>query len=352
MRPPRHSQGLTLIELLVSISIGLVVTGAMLALYLGTARSYRQLDALAQLQSNARYVFEIMGHDIRMAGNRSCQVPGLNVPVNYVSNPASNWWSNTDRPLFGQDETTDGNAVGDANFPADYKGQALRGDTLIVLRMDPDDATPAAVASYNNPATGLANPLILRSGSFSVGSLLLLTDCSTTVSLFQMTGSSGGVQHGMPTSSAPNMSGAKIVPLSAHAYHLRNSGRRYPSSSSFIPSLFRQNLTTSASAPATVAEELVGGVTDLQIRYGVDTSASPAGVIGSYLSASEINAAGYSWTDPNRVLAVRVTVTLESADDNVNDVSRSFTLGNGAVISDRRLRRSYTMTFGIRQRMS
>ena len=105
----KTTRGFTLVELLVSISIGLVVVGALAALYLSTARSYRQLEALGQLQSNARYVFEIMGYDIRMAGNMTCQVPGQANPTNFITNynAAQQWWSNTDQPLFGYEETAD-----------------------------------------------------------------------------------------------------------------------------------------------------------------------------------------------------------------------------------------------------
>lgn len=348
MKLRHRALGVSLVELLVGISLGLVIVGAMAALYIGSARSYRQLEALAQLQSNARYLFEIMGYDIRMAGNMGCHVPGQASPANFVSDPASHWWSYTDRPLFGQDESEDDNAVGDAGFPAEYREKALRGDTLIVLRANTEDTLPGIVTSYNTDSTG---PIVMQSGSFKVGSLLLLTDCKTTASVFQMIGDKDGIQHGMPAGPDQDMAGAKVIQLSANAYYLRNSGRKY-ASNNFIPSLYRQALTTTGGAPATEGQELVSGVTDLQIRYGVDTGASPAGVIGSYMTASEIDAAGYGWTDPKRVLAVRVTVTLESQDDNVSDVSRSFTLGNGTVITDQRLRRSYTMTFGIRQRLS
>ncbi len=350
MKTRHHALGVGLVELLVGISLGLVVVGAMAALYISTARSYRQLEALAQLQTNARHVFEIMGYDIRMAGNAACQVPGQTRPANFVNDPANNWWSHTDRPLFGQDETADSNALGDAGFATDYQNQALRGDTLIVLRANPDDTLPGVVASYDTAST---DPIVMRSGSFNIGSLLLLTDCSTTGAVFQMSGDQGGIEHGTALgSSSQNMAGAKVVPLSANAYYLRNSGRKYGNSNSHVPSLYRQALTTAGGAPATEGQELVSGVADLQIVYGVDTSASPAGVIGSYMTASAIDAAGYDWSDPRRVLAVRVTVTLEASDDNVSTASQSFTLGNGAVITDRRLRRSYTMTFGIRQRLS
>ncbi|PRD66884.1 hypothetical protein C6P64_01775 [Malikia granosa] len=346
-----RARGVSLVELLVSISIGLVVVGALVALYLSTARSYRQLEALAQLQSNARYVFEIMGYDIRMAGNMTCQLPSQANPVNFVSSYTSNWWSNTDRPLFGQDESADSNAVGDANFPqtapGGYGPNALRGDTLVVLRANADDVTPGLVSSYNS---GTTQPIVLGSGSFNAGSLLLLTDCQTTASLFQMTGNTGGIQHSTalasPSAGAQDMAGAKVLPLSANAYYLRNSGRKYSNSSSLIPSLYRQALTTSGGAVATEAQELVSGVTDLQMLYGVGTpNADGILVITAYTEASNV-------TDWTRVLAVRVTVTLESQDDNVIAESRSFTLGNGTVITDRRLRRSYTMTFGLRKRLS
>jgi len=395
MKSRRHARGLTLVELLVSISIGLVVVGALVALYLSTARSYRQLEALGQLQSNARHVFEIMGYDIRMAGNMGCHVPGQSNPVNFINNynAAQQWWSNTDRPLFGQDETSDSNATGDANYPqtapGGYGPNALRGDTLIVLRANADESI-GKVGSYDLSAVAIPFSDPLNKG-FRKGSLLLLTDCTTRAAVFHKTGPAdpsdppylSPIEHvkisaGNSTTSQPgnckdslagtcapggsnqDMSGAKLLPLSANAYYLRNSGRKYNRSNSPIPSLYRQTLSTSGGAVATDAQELVSGVTDLQILYGVDTSTPRDGIVDSYMTAAAINAAGYSWewtddlTDSTkrRVLAVRVTVTLESQDDNVSNESRSTTLGNGTVITDRRLRRSYTMTFGLRQRLT
>lgn len=359
MKSRRHARGLTLVELLVSISIGLVVVGALAALYLSTARSYRQLEALGQLQSNARYVFEIMGYNIRMAGNMTCQVPGQANPTNFITNynAAQQWWSNTDQPLFGYEETADSNAVGDANFPqtapGGYGPNALRGDTLIVLRANADDKPSATISSY---VANTDSPIVLGSGNFDdddfdAGKLLLLTDCRTTSSIFSSTGQDKnkilhGKKLGSSTAGSTDIAGAKVVTLSANAYYLRNSGRKYRNSSSFIPSLYRQTLTTSSGSVATEGQELVSGVTDLQILYGVGTpNADGTLVISAYAEARNV-------TDWTRILAVRVTVLLESQDDNVSTESSSFTLGNGTVITDRRLRRSYTMTFGLRKRLS
>lgn len=362
MKPYRQAPGLTLIELLVSISIGLIVVGALAALYLSTARSYRQLEALGQLQSNARYVFELMGYDIRMAGNWGCHVPGQPAPANFVSHYANQWWSNTDRPLFGQDETADGNARGDASFPEDYKNEALRSDTLIALRANADDTT-GTVGVYDLGSGSIPFSDAGHKG-FKAGALLLLTDCNTTATVFQKTGppangetspiehkASGNCKEDLKgdcasPGSLQDMSGAKVLPLSANAYYLRNSGRKYGNSGNYIPSLYRQTLSTSGNAPGTTAQELVSGVTDLQILYGVATPAADGNlIIDNYATASNVS-------DWSRVLSVRITVTLESQDDNLSDISRSFTLGNGTVVTDRRLRRSYTMTLGLRKRLS
>lgn len=374
MKLQRRSRGVTLVELLVSISMGLVVAGAMAALYLASSRSYRQSEALGQLQSNARYVFEIMGYDIRMAGNMSCYVPGQSAPANFVDSysDSSRWWSNTDRPLFGIEESADGNAEGDAGFPADYGDKALRGDSVIVLRAETDDNT-GIVENYDR---GQA-PISFRDGSgkgFKDSSLLLISNCNSQAAVFQKTSSGGkntdpiphklradsGTSPGncksdltgtanTPAGSCPpggstlDMSGAKLLALSANAYYLRNSPRRYASSRHFIPSLFRQTLGTDGDLASTRAEELVSGVTDLQVRYGVDDDGN--GVLDRYVTANDV-------ADWGRVLAARVTITLETAEDAVATASSSFTLGNGSVITDRRLRRSYTATFSLRERLS
>lgn len=371
----QRSRGLTLVELLVGMSMGLVIVGAMAALYVRTSQSSRQLEALARLQENARYAFEIMGYDIRMAGNTGCYVPGQITPANFVNGGANHWWSHIGRPLSGQDETPDGNAAGDDKFPqvapGNYGTNALRGDTLVVLRANAED-NAGNVGDYDLGEGSI--PFSDPSGKgFRKGSLLLLSDCKTQTALFHKTGPAdpahtdplehakvepaassprnpGNCQAGLSgtcatASGTPSMAGARVLPLSANAYYLRASPYKYPRSDQYIPSLYRQVLGTSAGELATTAEELVSGVTDLQFRYGVGTiNADGRSEITSYLDAGSV-------TDWSKVLAVRVSITLESTDDNLRNDSQSIKLGNGVTLTDRRLRRSYTTTFGIRNRL-
>jgi len=376
---------MTLVELLVAMSIGLVVVGAMAALYVRTSQSNRQLEALARLQENARYAFELLGYDIRLAGSTGCYTPVQATPANFVMSGSSYWWSNIGQPLYGQDETADSNAAGDSNFPSvapgAYGSNALRGDTLVVLRANTEDRL-GTVGSYDL-GTGTV-PFTDPTGTgFNKGSLLLLTDCKSQTVLFQKTGpadpaSTAAIEHALgsgnplspgncvahlnvasnctTTSSTSAMTGARLAALSANAYYLRASPYKYPNSNQYIPALYRQTLGTASGQVSTTAEELVSGVTDLQFSYGICvtdlngncTIKASDGVseIASYKNASDMNSADWS-----KVLAVRVAITLESPDGSVRDDAQSFKLGNGTTLSDRRLRRSYTMTFGIRNRL-
>jgi type IV pilus assembly protein PilW len=352
----------------------------MIALYSAQARTYREIEALARMQENARHAFEIMGYDLRMGGNWTCYVPGQAVPANYtptnyLNNAANTWWTHSNRPVFGMEETADGNAAGDANFPADFGANALRGDTVMVLRAD-QDGDQAAVgpgpAAYdlgagNIPVTG---------ANFQDGTLLVLTDCRFQTAIFQKSGGGvGSIQHAVgPPPNPGNCQGhlnvggscaaagttqdvtdARIYPLSAHAYYVRNSPRRYANSNVNIPALYRQALTTAGGNATTTAEELVDGVIDMQVLYGVDTDVNPDRQIDSYLPADQVVAPAVPGANEaerwRRVLAVRVTLTLESTENNLATANQTFTFGNGANVTDRRLRRQYTATFGLRGRL-
>ena len=65
--PPAMS-GLTLIELMVAMSIGLVLIGGALYVYSQSSNSYRAGDSVARLQETARFALDDMEANIRHAG--------------------------------------------------------------------------------------------------------------------------------------------------------------------------------------------------------------------------------------------------------------------------------------------
>lgn len=82
---PRHGatsvlrqRGLTLIEVLVALLLGLLLIGAVGGLYLANHQTFRQVENMARINENARLAFELLGRDLREAGGMVC---GGNLPT-------------------------------------------------------------------------------------------------------------------------------------------------------------------------------------------------------------------------------------------------------------------------------
>lgn len=66
----RHAsfRGFTLIELLVAMVLGIFLVGGVAGMYLETRKNMTQDDEMARLQENARYVIEVLRHEIASSG--------------------------------------------------------------------------------------------------------------------------------------------------------------------------------------------------------------------------------------------------------------------------------------------
>ncbi len=60
--------GLSLIELMIAITLGLLVLAAIGSIYIGSRQTFRLQDDNARLQESGRYALEVVGRSIRQAG--------------------------------------------------------------------------------------------------------------------------------------------------------------------------------------------------------------------------------------------------------------------------------------------
>jgi type IV pilus assembly protein PilW len=101
--------------------------------------------------------------------------------------------------------------------------------------------------------------------------------------------------------------------------------------------------------------ELVEGVENMQILYGVDTDMIPVKPFGDGVANyyTEGTAANFpAATDWAKVVSVRVSLLLQTVEDNIASQPLSYTY-NGATITatDRRIRRVFNSTFALRNRI-
>jgi type IV pilus assembly protein PilW len=186
----------------------------------------------------------------------------------------------------------------------------------------------------------------LSAHNLSNGDLAVVTDCRH-VALFRATAAasptlshaanlgSGGVAYGFD-------SGDRVYRLHAATYFVDNNPAGQPS-------LFRERADGTN-------EELIEGVEDFQVTFGVDTDATPDGQANfPYRTSAEVESAavpgatnGEKWA---RVQSVRVSLLMRTVEDNVIPSAQSISFNGAAVaVNDRRLRRVFTHVIKVRNR--
>ncbi|MBL8255410.1 MAG: hypothetical protein JNJ62_02270 [Pseudoxanthomonas mexicana] len=78
---------MSLIELMVALTLGLLVVGAAFAIFHSNQMTYRANEGLARMQENARVAFELISQDVRAAGGNACSKYAL-VSMNDASDEA------------------------------------------------------------------------------------------------------------------------------------------------------------------------------------------------------------------------------------------------------------------------
>lgn len=96
--------GFSLVELMISLVLGLLVTAAAVGIFLSNQRTWRATESLARIQEDGRVAFELMARDLRQAAGNPC---GRDLPVANVLNVASAasapWWMDWGRGIIGYD---------------------------------------------------------------------------------------------------------------------------------------------------------------------------------------------------------------------------------------------------------
>jgi len=64
--------GLTLIEIMVAMAIGMLLMTGTASMFISNKRIYKEQDEMGRLQEDARFAMQILIEDIRMAGYAGC----------------------------------------------------------------------------------------------------------------------------------------------------------------------------------------------------------------------------------------------------------------------------------------
>ncbi|RNF86541.1 prepilin-type N-terminal cleavage/methylation domain-containing protein [Lysobacter psychrotolerans] len=324
----RDMRGFSLIELMISLILGLLVVGGAIGMFMSNKRTYNTTENLGRIQENARVAFELMAREVREAAGTPC---AKNLPVANVLNGAgTDWWNNWGRGVFGFE-----NGALAGSVPGTDAIELLSGESTGVSVVD--HVTSSAQFKVNTVNHGIEDFDVLMVCDYSQASIFQVTNASdTNVTIVHNTGNvSEGPGNctkalGLPVNcTAPNpqqpyklyAKNSQIVKLHAARWYIganTNGGR----------SLYRITMRRGVAQPA---EEVAEGIQDMQITYLV-------GGATSYVAA----AAGTNWAN---VTAVRIVLTIETARGGQQGRELRDTSNNI-------LTRTLTHTVTLRNRMS
>lgn len=297
MTPMPRARGFTLVELMVAITIGLIIVAAITNIFLASRSTYNAQDRLARLQENGRFAMQFLARDLRMAAYYGC-LDDLTA-VNSTLTSGAGLAFNISSALDGLDNAA-GNwfPSGNTVLPTDI----LPGTDALIVRMVDQPSSVAVSTTMPNESAVLR---VTDVTGFNTNDIVVVSDCASAdvMQVTQViTGANPALQHN-PTGlnatqklSKAYKPPAQVFRFASQMYYVRNGTP---------PTLWR---TTNGGA----GEELVQGVEDLQILYGVDTDTPPDGLPNVYLKAGENGLK--SADDWSRVKTVRATITARTLD--------------------------------------
>jgi type IV pilus assembly protein PilW len=302
-----NNGGFSVVELMISLALGLLVTAAAVAVFLSNQRTFRATESLARIQEDGRVAFELMARDLRQAAGNPC---GRNLPVANVLNGASasaaQWWMDPSRGVVGYDN----GALARSAAGTDAVEFVSSGSQVATV-IEHGKQSAGGPASFRLNTTG---------HDFGDGDIILVCDYSQ-VSILQLSRASEGsstIEYVRGSGSPGNCTADLAAPVlcgasgSGKTYDPGSLVARFDVTRWFVDdngrggrSLYRAVMDAGAFKPR---DEVAEHIQDLQITYLV------AGA-GVYVPAS----AGVDW---NNVVAMRIRMSLQGAAKAGVDGSR------------------------------
>jgi type IV pilus assembly protein PilW len=363
--------GLSMIELLVALGLGLLISAAVTQVFLSSRQTERLEQALSQVQDTGRFALDLMVSDLQRIGYLGCNTPQYLDEYNadqttnifiIANDTGLNSGTFSQEALAGFENT--GGGILTPTPPSVLKTY-LDADTLLTSRgvansdvlsfyfgkEEPNTTLAADHSAASNNAIQITN----NSACMMQGDLFMLTNCSaTTIARISNTltpacsSTTTNLQYAVTHNSTATidpeylMSNSKFMSMIRVNYYVGDTGRTDRSNRP-IRALYRR-VNNSA------AQEVIDGVESLQIEYGELIEGT------SNTRFVKANTAGL---DMGRVISLRIGILVRGTE-NVLDNTDTTTyempgqdIGSASTVAHaggKVLRRAFITTVQLRNR--
>lgn len=332
--------GLSLVELMVSLVISTMIMAGVLQIFVSSKKSYSTEEALSRMQENARFAVGAVSEDIRLTGFAGCSgvsttpiVPDIGVKDDDV-HPVTNFIN--ERSVVGFDEVS---GVIDVNGN-NYSLNGLVGDT------DAFSISTAGTCSSHlmeSMSTRTADITVSNQNScgWTAGQYLIITDC-TALDVFMLsnnpstTDKTATLKHADSHNKKAKLS-TKYVSESV-VFDFITTTYYIGRNADLEPGLYRK-------VNNEAGELVVGGVEDMQVRYGIDSDDDF--IVDEYKTAAEVGSV--STGDWDKIISIEVNMLMASEQDNLVPQHQVYNFnGSTVTASDNKIRHVVTKNISMR----
>ena len=320
---PRSQRGFTLIELMISLVIGLLLSAAIVKIYADTSQIYKFQSAVSEVQENGRFASTFLRRAARLAGNFGCDASKP------ISGSTLSDADATNLQFFDGTPPQPAQPVGGTEGGAASDELILRGTTGGGIRLEA------------NPASAAADLIVETESGLANDSFAVISDCNTT-HMFKINSVSGGgssITHTGTTQAYTTENGARVQEIEVVHYCIGPAVARRG-----IQALKRLINPGAGETCPNDGEELVEGIHNLQVRYGVDTDATPDNFANRYVTAP---------ADMSRVKSLRIELLVRSLSNGITSAAVPYTLEGTETTpaaGDRHLYKVMTNTITLRNK--
>lgn len=349
--PGDNARGFSVVELMVAMAISLLLLSGVISIFVSTKSSYETNERLSRIQENGRFALNTIMTDLRASGFVGCarQPTYLSTSLNDAT---ALQWDFLAGPVTGfeaTDEDTWSPAM-DASIP-----EPLSGSDVLAVRVPVRERVALPLTADLGAPTNTMQVAAGSTDGIATGDIVLAYSCEA-ISVFQVSNYAAGtgiISHaanatGQVPGNANNtvnysyrQAVTHVVPVETVVYFIAPSTRVDDASDpapAGTTSLWRRR-------GLNAAEELVEGIEQIQVLYGIDTDGDV--IVDEYRTADAVA----DWID---VISVSVALLARSLEEYGTDAdARSYELLDVTVDApgDRRLREVFTATASIRNRV-
>ena len=331
MKAPR-SRGFSLIELMVAMVLGLILSAGIFTVFNGNKQSADLNATMADMQESARFALNQLSSDIRMAGYQGCKDinrGGPNILARGAPTTNLEQTATVGSLVIGPTNWTPAPPGGTlglvSNSIADTHALTLQfgSNATFPLTQNVGGAVPSRTASIPVDTTAgvSSEPFNIQTGEFA-----LISNC-TGSDLIKVSGVSatGFVTHTNASNTSNSLSfdfladrNTKFMRFNSNRYYVGDTGT-VGSDGTMITGLYQQKLPYEAGNPPVL---MISGVENMRIVFGVRTGTDSF----SYLEPNSPD------LNPEDIETIKIGLLMVSEDPVFYQIDeRTYTLAGQAI---------------------